>query len=299
VTNQPPAASAEPSTVAVVIPACDRPELLVEALASVLAQQRRPDQVIVVDNGVTTVPDGLLPAGTAYYRLQPRVGPSRARNFGAAMATTRFIAFLDDDDLWTTSYLREAMAALARHGARCVFGRRDLLSERGPTPYKMATRDTLTVPTLLRRNPGTAPSNMVVERELLLRVGGFDERLFVSEDRAMSIELLLHGAEIALAPEAVALIRDHALGHLSTRHARKFRFLWKYRRLYSLPGFVAEAARIAAKVAAAPLLRALPFTRRMTGRPAAPPTQADRAWPAARAAPSTPARRAGRRGEGA
>lgn len=287
------------ATIAVVIPTCDRPDFLAEAVASVQAQQLQPEQIIVVDNGVRGVPAGWLPDEIVYYRLRPRVGPSRARNFGAAVASTRFIAFLDDDDLWTPAYLVEAMSALQRHGGRCVLGRRDLLTEGGPTLYKMPTRDTLTLPTLLRRNPGTAPSNMVIERELLFRVGGFDERLFVSEDRAMAIELLLHGEDVALAPEAVALIRNHDLGHLSTRHGRKFRFLWKYRRLHSLASFLDEAARISVRVVAAPLLRRLPFIARGTGRSASPHHEAHGAWPSARAARSSPGARADRRGEGA
>jgi hypothetical protein len=106
----------------------------------------------------------------------------------------------------------------------------------------------LTVPVLLQRNPGTAPSNVVLRRDLFLRIGGFDEALLVSEDRALALELLRSEARIAIAPRACALIREHDQGHLRLRQGRKLRFLWKYRALHSPSSFLTELLRISVKI---------------------------------------------------
>jgi glycosyltransferase involved in cell wall biosynthesis len=233
--------------------------MLLEAVNSALSQDLPPDEVIVVDNGTVAVDHGTLPPGVIYRRLAPRVGPSVARNHGARQARSEWIAFLDDDDLWDRAYLREAMAALAQEKAECVFGQRCLVAENGPVPYKLPTRETLTVPVLLLRNPGTAPSSVVLRRDLFLRIGGFDEQLMVSEDRALTLELLRSKALIAIAPRACALIREHDLGHLRLRQGRKLRFLWKYRALHTPLTFGAELLRILAKV----VLAALPGGNRI------------------------------------
>ena len=82
--------------ISVIIPTCDRPlAFLHEAIVSVLEQSHTPHEVIVVDNGINVVDLAELPEGVTVYRLPPRVGASRSRNFGAAMATGTHLAFLD------------------------------------------------------------------------------------------------------------------------------------------------------------------------------------------------------------
>jgi GT2 family glycosyltransferase len=87
--------------IALIIATKDRPEELHNLLASVKAQSRTPDQVIIVDGG-------LLPAGriirgfntlpTTYLNLSP---PSAARQRNAGIDCTDpnvdFVGFLDDD----------------------------------------------------------------------------------------------------------------------------------------------------------------------------------------------------------
>jgi len=106
----------------VVIPTRNRPELFGAALASVLAQAGAALQVIVVNDG--TEPAS-LPAYRAIWdaagdRLQvihlpvsPRGhGHSHALNMGAAVATGDYLAFLDDDDLWTDPGYLARLAAM-------------------------------------------------------------------------------------------------------------------------------------------------------------------------------------------
>lgn len=98
----------------VVIPTFDRAELLPRAVASVLAQTVGDLEVIVVDDAgpgpVEVPPDPRV----RVVRRTTNGGPGACRNTGVDVATGRFVAFLDDDDVWVPHRLELALAGLAR-----------------------------------------------------------------------------------------------------------------------------------------------------------------------------------------
>ncbi len=98
----------------VVIPTYGRAKLLNEAIASVLAQSFTDFECIVVDDASPDPPQ--LP-GDDRVRLVAREhngGPAAARNSGIAAATGRYLAYLDDDDLWVPDRLARAADAHRR-----------------------------------------------------------------------------------------------------------------------------------------------------------------------------------------
>jgi glycosyltransferase involved in cell wall biosynthesis len=112
-------------TVSVVIPTHNRARLLRLTLFSVLRQQEIDLEVIVVDDGSTedigrTVPELDDPRVRLLRHSTPR-GVSIARNHGVAEAQGRWIAFLDDDDLWAPNKLTAQIHAAARDDAPWVY----------------------------------------------------------------------------------------------------------------------------------------------------------------------------------
>jgi glycosyltransferase involved in cell wall biosynthesis len=88
-----------------------------ECVASILAQTRAADQVIVVDDGST---DGTADYLRELYPTievieQPNLGRGIAGNRGIAAARCEWLCFLDDDDLWHRSKLAEVDAYLDAH----------------------------------------------------------------------------------------------------------------------------------------------------------------------------------------
>lgn len=87
-------------TVSVIIPTYNRAGMVGAAIESLLAQTRRPAQIIVVDDGSTDdTPDVLARYSggiTAIY--QENRGRSAARNMGLLHAASDYVAFLDSDD---------------------------------------------------------------------------------------------------------------------------------------------------------------------------------------------------------
>jgi glycosyltransferase involved in cell wall biosynthesis len=101
--------------VSVVIPTCERPTLLARAVECALAQTLRSIEVIVVVDGKDQQSRDVL-AAVKDPRLRELVPPRRlgnagARNAGVEMARGRWVAFLDDDDLWMESKLERQLRA--------------------------------------------------------------------------------------------------------------------------------------------------------------------------------------------
>ena len=88
--------------VSVIIPAYNRGWILTEAIDSVLTQDFKDYELIVVDDGSTDNTRAILDTyGQDIIVLrQVNKGVSAARNLGIAEAEGQLVAFLDSDDLW-------------------------------------------------------------------------------------------------------------------------------------------------------------------------------------------------------
>jgi glycosyltransferase involved in cell wall biosynthesis len=112
--------SAVTPVVSVIVPTLNRPLELVESLASITGQ-RGVDlgdlEVIVVNDGGTPIESvvaeargrGLAVTAVAHPR---RLGLPSARNTGLDRARGRYVAFLDDDDVFLPHHLATALAGL-------------------------------------------------------------------------------------------------------------------------------------------------------------------------------------------
>ena len=121
-------------TVSVIIPTYNRAALLVQAIESVLHQAYRDYEIIVVDDGSTDDTEARVASyrGVLTYVRQPNQGVNAARNHGITLARGRYIALLDDDDLWLESKLDAQVRLLDRHAqAGFVFSDFFILEESG------------------------------------------------------------------------------------------------------------------------------------------------------------------------
>src|SRR5688500_5518581 len=105
-----------PVGVAVVMPAYNAERFVADAVRSVLAQTHADLELLIVDDGST---DGAADVARAQADGRVRVltvpngGPSRARNVALAAAPpSRYVAFVDADDLWDRGKLAAQVALL-------------------------------------------------------------------------------------------------------------------------------------------------------------------------------------------
>lgn len=175
--------------VTVVIPTRDRSTLVTtHALPSALAQEGVAFEVIVVDDGSS---DGTAAAVASL--ADPRVrllrheaarGVSAARNTGIASARGEWLAFLDDDDLWSPGKLERQLAAARSEGASWTYARAIVVGANAEPLYSHPLPDGATIAEALESGnvvPG-GPSNVVARTDLVREVGGFDETLGQGED---------------------------------------------------------------------------------------------------------------------
>jgi glycosyltransferase involved in cell wall biosynthesis len=201
--------------VTVVIPTRNRPDLLHLTLTSVLRQRDVNLHVIIVDDASTADPAGMV-AGFANARIrivrQPvRQGVSAARNRGVSEATTEWVAFCDDDDLWSPDKLSRQLASARSLGrcwvyAGCVLVNAELEIRGGSPPLPPESLRT----ELFRYNAVPAgASNVVVRKTTLERVGGFDPSLTHLPDWDLWLRLARDGVP-AWVNEPLVGYRIHA-----------------------------------------------------------------------------------------
>ncbi|MCG5526255.1 glycosyltransferase [Ectothiorhodospira haloalkaliphila] len=222
--------SAEPR-ISVIIPTCDRHERVALCLSHLARQQRAPDQVVLVDNGLEPV---AVPPGVECLRAPARCGASQARNLGAAVAAHPWLAFLDDDDHWSDNYL----ADLAREIIQQPQATLHLcpLRVEGPQPLDKRFQVGRDERVLLYRNPGVVGSNLAVHRDTFLSLGGFDARLPAAEDRALGWRFVAQGQGVQVSDRRRAHLNHHEgerLSHWRSRLRGNWRFYRAHRSVMS------------------------------------------------------------------
>jgi hypothetical protein len=202
------------SETTVVIPTRDRVALLEQTLRTVLAQEPRPE-VVVVDDGSgdgTAARLASLPV-TVVRNDGAAWGASRARNEGIKRAETPFVAFVDSDDLLLPGALGSLAAALREDGA-APFAYGCALAA-AHTPAGWASEGVIapergtggSLGALYARN-AVPSSGALVRRSALDGLGGYDERLTFSEDHDLWLRLARTGAPVHV-PELVVVHRRH------------------------------------------------------------------------------------------
>ena len=202
--------------VSVIIPTYNRASLLPAAIASVLGQTYSNVELIVVDDGSTDGTQHLLEGYGDRLRWisQPNAGPAVARNRGLSIARGDILAFLDSDDQWLPTKLERQVASLEEAGseAACSLCNCTVLFANGERTSTFAIADTIPkCPTGLWTNPAEVLLNrfvmfnqaVAIRREVLERVGYFDESLRFGEDYDLPFRLALCGPWTIIRDELV------------------------------------------------------------------------------------------------
>lgn len=193
--------------VSVVVPTCQRDELLNRCLSALTGQDLDPAayEVIVAGDGggddtaklVASWSERAQPA-IRYVRTRKTSGPAAARNVGWRIARADIIAFTDDDCAPDPHWLKAGIRAL-ESGAHAAWGRLIVPLTDLPTDYE---RDAAR---LERAEFVTA--NCFYRRSALERLGGFDERFTAAwrEDSDLFFSLIERNGKFVHAPGAVVV----------------------------------------------------------------------------------------------
>jgi glycosyltransferase involved in cell wall biosynthesis len=158
--------------VTVVIPAFRAERFVGEAIDSVLAQDYRPVELVVVDDGSPDRSAEVAESrGVRCLRREQNGGQAAARNTGVAATAGPLVSFLDADDLWHPGKLSAEAAHLEAHpelGYVASMMQRELMEGADWPPG--TPREWFEEP-----QPGTIASAALLRRSVLEQIGPFDE----------------------------------------------------------------------------------------------------------------------------
>lgn len=97
--------------VSVIIPTCNRPDLLPRAIKSVLNQTYQDFEIIIIDDGQEKSAESVVRQFNnpriKYIKHETGKGGAAARNTGVKASSGEYFAFLDDDDEWLPEKLEK------------------------------------------------------------------------------------------------------------------------------------------------------------------------------------------------
>ncbi len=199
--------------VSVIIPVHNGARYLRAALESVFAQTYRPFEVIVVNDGsVDDSGDIAQSFNDVRYIYQANQGVAAARNNGIEVAGGDFLAFLDQDDLWTPEKLKLQMGQLLTDP--------DLGYTLTQQQFFLEPGETL--PTWFRKelfadvHTGWVLGTLVVRRTAFEKVGNFATGYSAASDGDWFFRAKALGIPMAVVPELLLLKRIHG-GNESAR----------------------------------------------------------------------------------
>jgi glycosyltransferase involved in cell wall biosynthesis len=206
-------------TVSVILPTFNRLQYLRHAVDSVFAQTYADWELVIADDGSDEETRAYLNS----LALLPRVrmlwlahsgNPGAMRNAAMREARGDYFAFLDSDDLWMPSKLEIQMSALRagphRHWSYTAFNH---INHAGAQINAALSASWVyyegnIFQTLLTLKAGVAMPTVIVSRQLLEQVGGFDECQGQHEDYHLWLRLAMQ-CEIDVIRQPLASVRCH------------------------------------------------------------------------------------------
>jgi len=228
-------------SVTAIIPLYNGARWIGGCLDSVFVQTQPPAEIIVIDDGSTD--DGAeivetLARQDSRIRVlrKANAGQSSARNTAARAASSKLIAFLDQDDLWGPRHVEELMSPFRSNPALgWSFSDADAMDENGTVfqrqllHVRALDHERTSLVECLSRDMCILPSASLISRDAFDAVNGFDERLIGYEDDDLFIRLLAAGYSNAFVDRPLLQWRFHGrrTSHTTQMVASRVTFLQK------------------------------------------------------------------------
>ncbi len=199
-----PSAPAAPPTVAVVIPFYNGAAFIERSVASVYAQTRPADEVIVVNDGSRPEERAALEALAERFPFRivdkENGGQGSARNAGVAAGSAQYICFLDQDDFYLERHIEILLAGIPPDELRLGFVYADLAEAdgegrivRASMVKEHASHPKQNIFEMLRNDIFVLPSAALVSRRAFEAVGGFDTQFMGFEDDDLFLRIFRAG----------------------------------------------------------------------------------------------------------
>jgi glycosyltransferase involved in cell wall biosynthesis len=210
--------------VSIIIPCYNAAPWIREALRSATGQGLDDTEIIVIDDGSADDSAGIVEREFPSVRLvrTKNQGPSKARNLGTKLSSGRFLQYLDADDMLLPGKLKVQSEALKQSGADVAYGNWQKLIEtaghvfiKGEEINRSFSNPEIE---LFTGDSWCTLGAYLFKREIVKKIGGWNERLPYIQDARFALDCALHGARFVRCPGLMAYYRIRRSDSISTRN---------------------------------------------------------------------------------
>jgi glycosyltransferase involved in cell wall biosynthesis len=213
--------------ISVIIPVFNGERFIAEAIQSVLKQEYKPLEIIVIDDGSTDGTADLVKIfeGNIRYFYQPNAGISSARNKGLELAKGELISFIDADDVWAKNKL-EIQTRLFENNpeAELVIG---FLVR---SPFIGCEKLWTMNPESMKGIFATQLGSTLIKNEVFQKVGLFDEEMQQAEDLDWLMRVREAGIGVLVHKDIVQFYTMHDKNVTNDRKLSNFYMLKAYKK---------------------------------------------------------------------
>lgn len=183
--------------VSVIIPTYNRAGSIIKAVESVLNQTYQNIEIIVVDDNSSDNTEELIKLLSSkkikYIKNEINLGPSGARNKGIQHAKGNYIAFQDSDDEWLPGKLEKQLLLFQKEDYGLVYCAyrylKGSLNYKYPSEkYSLEELEGNIFESMFEMNK-ISTQTMIIKKEVLEQVGGFEENLRCLEDWELALRI--------------------------------------------------------------------------------------------------------------
>lgn len=198
--------------VSIILRTCDRPKYLSMALRSIKEQSMLDIEVLLIDTGRYRC-DAVIfkdfPRPLAYFQ-ETEAGAAAALNIGLVNAKGKYVAFLDDDDIWDKNFLslmcnviKENSVDVVACNAYYIIGNKKIKKVIPKIPREKLLGMMIAEDFLIT-------DAMLIRYKAIMDVGTFDETLLTNMDWDMWLRMLLNGKKFLLVTPCLTYVNIHA-----------------------------------------------------------------------------------------
>jgi glycosyltransferase involved in cell wall biosynthesis len=227
--------------VSVIIPVYNGEKYLQETIESVLNQTYQDFEIIIVDDASTDGSPEIIKSFIKKYPDKIKVFwhkknkgcPAATKNTGIKHAKGDFIAFLDQDDVWYPDKLKKQVNILEKEQKIIAnFANTDIFDE---SRQKIIGKKWSFIPPfppqrllrirLLQGNFIQSTSSAIAKKEILNKIGGFDEKMKMTDDYELWLRLS-HFGQISFLRQLLLFwrLRRSSLSHSEVAHIKDLEY---------------------------------------------------------------------------
>ncbi|MHC4682881.1 MAG: FkbM family methyltransferase [Planctomycetota bacterium] len=190
--------------VSIIMPTYNAAEHIAEAIESVLIQNYRNFELIIVDDGsidnTRDIIAGFKDEKIKYF-YKENAGAASARNLGIKKSQGAFLIHLDSDDMITPDFLAKHLQQFEKHPEADLVYCDDYLIDENDKPIRVIERSEYPdqkslIRDLFRSGFPVVPFRTCIRRSVFDKIGFFDEDLLIGEDYDMMRRFVKSGLKI-------------------------------------------------------------------------------------------------------